>query len=133
VTGTDKEGRMGETAPSARLGQWGQDRAESFLKSRGMRLLSRNFSCGSGEIDLVMVDADGSLVFVEVKTRTREVFADAEAAVTPVKNLRLGRAVRFFLAKHRLGQRPFRMDVVVVVPGRRKTTRIRHYMDTFSP
>jgi len=118
-------------ADSSRLGRWGQNRCERFLKSKGMRLLVRNFSCNSGEIDLIMVDVDGSLVFVEVKTRAGEDFADIEAAFTPAKKIRLGRAVRFFLATHSVGQRPFRIDVVGIVLGLKGPPRIRHYTDAF--
>ena len=59
--------------------------AEKFLRKKGFKILTRNFNCRTGEIDLIMTDSDGTTVFVEVKTRADEVFADAESAITEVK------------------------------------------------
>ena len=56
----------------ARLGRWGEKRCESFLRRKGLKTLARNYSCKMGELDLVMVDTDGAIVFVEVKTRAGE-------------------------------------------------------------
>ncbi|MHC4758467.1 MAG: YraN family protein, partial [Planctomycetota bacterium] len=52
-----------------RLGRWGEKQSEKFLKRKGLKTLTKNYSCKTGEIDLVMVDTDHSIVFVEVKTR----------------------------------------------------------------
>ena len=60
------------------LGKWGERQCEKFLKRKGFKTLTRNFTCKAGEIDLVMVDSDRSIVFVEVKTRTDEEFAPTE-------------------------------------------------------
>jgi hypothetical protein len=71
------------------LGRWGEKRSEKFLKRKGFKTLTRNFSCKTGEIDLVMVDSDGMLVFVEVKTRANEDFSPSESAVTKAKKTRM--------------------------------------------
>ena len=55
-----------------RLGRWGQNKAETFLKRQRLRTLARNFSFSGGELDLVMGDKNGTIVFVEVKTRRDE-------------------------------------------------------------
>ncbi|MCK4886984.1 MAG: YraN family protein, partial [Planctomycetes bacterium] len=68
-------------ADPKKLGRWGERYSEKFLKRRGLKLLARNFSSRDGEIDLVMVDRDSSVVFVEVKTRANEQFDSAESAV----------------------------------------------------
>jgi putative endonuclease len=52
------------------LGRWGEKRCERFLKGKCLRRLALNFFCKSGEIDLVMVDTDGSIVFVEIKNKS---------------------------------------------------------------
>ena len=67
------------------LGQWGEKRAEKFLRKKGFKILTRNFNCKTGEIDLIMTDSDRTIVFVEVKTSADEVFADAESAITEDK------------------------------------------------
>ena len=120
-------------ADRKRLGRWGEKRCEKFLRSKGFRKLADHFSCKSGEIDLIVVDDDGSLVFVEVKTRADEGFAPAEFAVTPAKRARMTRAARLFLATHNIEGRPYRFDVVTVVLGAKGPARIRHHKNAFAP
>ncbi len=115
------------------LGQWGEKRCGRFLKKKGLKILTRNFSCNSGEIDLVMVDADRSIVFVEVRTRVDENFATAEASITSKKKARLLKTARYFLAKHNIEDRPFRFDIVTIVLGQTGRTQIRHYKNAFVP
>jgi putative endonuclease len=115
------------------LGRWGEKRSGRFLKKKGLKVLTRNFSCKCGEIDLIMVDRDGSIVFVEVRTRAGEDFATAEASITSVKKARLLKTARFFLAKHRIEDRPFRFDVVTIVLGQSGGEQIRHYKNAFVP
>ena len=115
------------------LGRWGEKQVERFLTRKGFKRLARNFSCKAGEIDLVMAEAGGSVVFVEVKTRTAEVLAEAESTVTPAKRARLFRAARYFLAMHKIENRPCRFDVVVVILSRSGPVQIRHYENAFVP
>jgi putative endonuclease len=120
-------------ADRAKLGRWGEKRAERFLRARGLKTLTRRFSCRAGELDLVMVDADGTLVFVEVKTRADESFSPVESVVTSRKRRRMTRATRYFLATHSIQDRPCRFDVVTVVLGRSGRPQIRHYERAFVP
>ncbi|MCK4753002.1 MAG: YraN family protein [Planctomycetes bacterium] len=113
------------------LGRWGERRCEKFLRRKGLKTLTRNFSCKGGEIDIVMVDVDGTVVFVEVKTRADESFDNVESAITPVKKSRLLKTARYFLASYNIGERPFRFDVVSIVLGKRGREQIRHYENAF--
>ncbi|MHC4540804.1 MAG: YraN family protein [Planctomycetota bacterium] len=120
-------------ADEGQLGRWGEKRCERFLKRKGLKTLTRNFLCKMGEIDLIMVDSDGTLVFVEVKTRTSEDFGPPESAVTSAKKTRMFRAARYFLAANEIEQRPCRFDVVTIVPSEKGPTKIRHYENAFVP
>ncbi len=120
-------------ADRKKLGLWGEKRCESFLKKKGFRKLVRNFSCKSGEIDLIMADADGAVVFVEVKTRADEAFEPTESVITASKKTRMSRAARYFLATHKIEDRPFRFDVVTIVLGQKGRPQIRHYENAFVP
>ena len=120
-------------ADRARLGRWGEKRSERFLKGKGFKTLTRNFSCRTGELDLVMVDPDGAIVFVEVKTRASEQFACAEAMITPGKKRRIKRAARYFLACHEIQDRICRFDVVTILLGPSGRPEIRHYENAFAP
>ncbi len=115
------------------LGRWGEKRCEKFLKRKGLKTLTRNFSCKTGEIDLIMVDSDGTLVFVEVKTRANEDFSPSESAVTKTKKTRMLRTTRYFIATNDIEDRPYRFDVVTIVLGEKGPAQIRHYENAFVP
>jgi len=114
------------------LGRWGEKRCEKFLKRKGLKTLTRNFYSKTGEIDLIMVDTDGSIVFVEVKARADENFAEAEASITPPKKARLLKTARYFLASNNIQNRPFRFDIVTIVLGQSGRPQIRHYENAFT-
>jgi putative endonuclease len=116
------------------LGQWGERRSEKLLKRKGLKTLTRNFSCKTGELDLVMVDTDRTIVFVEVRTKTRrerELLSEPEETVTYPKRLRLLRTARCFLAAHKIDDRPLRFDVVAIVLGQKGRPLIKHYENAF--
>jgi putative endonuclease len=117
----------------ARLGRWGERRCERYLRNKGLRTLTRNYLCKVGELDLVMVDTDGTLVFVEVRSRADERFGPVEATVTPAKRARVARAARHFLAVHQIEDRPLRFDVMTLILGHRGPPQIRHYERAFVP
>src|SRR5213080_3577938 len=98
-----------------RRGARGEKLACRYLKRSGYKILLRNFRGRSGgEIDIVCRD-DDTLVFVEVKTRTREDFGRPVAAVDRQKQKRISRGG---LAWLRMLDNPdilFRFDVVEVI------------------
>ena len=115
------------------LGRWGEKYCEKFLKDKGLKTLTRNFSCKTGEIDLIMVDSDRSIVFVEVRTKTDEKFSDVESSITPAKKTRLKRAAKYFIATNNIEDRPFRFDIVAIVLGLKGKPQLRHYENAFIP
>ena len=115
------------------LGRWGEKRCERFLKRKGFTTIARNFTCKLGEIDLVVNDSDGTIVFVEVRTKTDESFTEAHRTVTPKKRARLVRTAQYFMKTYKVKGRPLRFDVVAVVLGRKGRPQIRHYENAFTP
>jgi putative endonuclease len=79
------------------LGRSAESHAEAFLKSRGLQLVARNWRCRFGEIDLVMQDG-ATLVFIEVRLRSRGDFGGAAASVTRAKQKKLLATARQYLA-----------------------------------
>jgi putative endonuclease len=120
-------------ADRKKLGLWGEKRCEGFLKKKGFKKLARNYTCKSGEIDLIMADAEGAVVFVEVRTKADESFSSPEESITYSKKEKLLRTARFFLAAHNIKDRPFRFDVVTIVLGQKGRPQIRHYENAFVP
>jgi putative endonuclease len=80
-----------------------------------------------------MADNDGAIVFVEVKTRTGEELTPAESVVTFSKKTKALRTARYFLAAHRIDNRPYRFDVVTIILGPTGPPQIRHYTNAFVP
>jgi putative endonuclease len=115
------------------LGQWGQKQCEKFYKAKGCRTLARNFARRTGEIDLIIGQTDGTVVFVEVKTRSSENYAKAESAVTYSKKSRMVKAARLFIKEYKLENYPMRFDVVIVMPDQKGKAMIRHYENAFVP
>lgn len=95
-------------------GKEGESIAEAFLKKRGYKIVRRNFRSSHGEIDLIAWDA-GTLVFVEVKSRSTDRFGGPVSAVGRRKQVKIGVVAADFIQKERLGSSPCRFDVVSIV------------------
>jgi putative endonuclease len=97
-------------------GDAAEDRALQHLQAQGLQLVQRNYRTpgrGGGEIDLIVRDPDGTLVFVEVRQRGRQDHGGALASITPTKQRRIVFAARHFLLKLRQIP-PCRFDIVAV-------------------
>ena len=87
------------------------------LQAKGLRLLARNQHTpgrGGGEIDLVMLAPDGTLVFVEVRARRGQGHGGAAASVGASKQARIVLAARHYLLRWPGDLPPCRFDVVTV-------------------
>ena len=104
---------MGSDATVA-LGITGENLACAALTRRGYAILARRYRTRVGEIDIVARDG-GTLVFIEVKTRTSERFGRPVEAVTGWKQRRSVLMAQHFLTRHRLHGRACRFDVVSVM------------------
>ncbi len=97
-------------------GDAAEDVALDHLQRHGLRLVQRNFKTpgrGGGEVDLIMREPDGTLVFVEVRQRASAARGGAGGSITPLKQRRIVLAARHFLL--RLGSEPpCRFDVVLI-------------------
>ncbi|AOS80825.1 MULTISPECIES: YraN family protein [Hydrogenophaga] len=105
-------------APKAarEAGQRAEDRALAHLQRQGLRLVQRNFRTpgrGGGEIDLIMREPDGTLVFVEVRQRRSAAYGGAAASIGLAKRRRIVFAARHFLARQRSMPR-MRFDAVLI-------------------
>ncbi len=107
-------------------GRLGEDRALAHLRKHGLALVTRNFSCKGGEIDLIMQDGT-SLVFVEVRARSNARHGGAAASVTPAKQRRLIIAAQVYLLRIKKVP-PCRFDVVAIDGD--ELTWLRNAIDT---
>jgi putative endonuclease len=91
----------------------GERLAEQYLGSLGARLLARNYRCGFGELDLV-VEHEGDLVAVEVKTRTEGGLERPEEALTWWKLRRLAKSLACYAMDMDYPECGWRIDAVVI-------------------
>lgn len=95
-----------------RLGQWGEDQVAEELRREGWTVITRNFRCRMGEIDII-AENGRYLAFVEVKLRKNDRFGAACEAVTPSKRRKLLAAAQYYLMRHPTELQP-RFDVAEV-------------------
>lgn len=89
-----------------------EKKAAAFLEQKGLVIISRNFCCRGGEIDLIARDGK-YLVFVEVRYRRTEKSGSARASVDRKKQRRISNAARFYLLRYGYGDSAdCRFDVV---------------------
>jgi putative endonuclease len=97
-------------------GDAAEDAALAYLQAAGLKLLERNYRTpgrGGGEIDLIMRDGEGTLVFVEVRQRSGALHGGAAASISATKRKRIVFAARFYLM-HMTRPPACRFDVVLV-------------------
>jgi putative endonuclease len=93
-------------------GQAAEDLALRHLSGHGLVLVTRNFRCKGGEIDLIMQDLK-TLVFVEVRKRADQSHGGAAASVTRAKQARLIVTAQVYLQRYK-SPPPCRFDVVAI-------------------
>ncbi len=93
-------------------GRLGEQDAEAWMIQHGYRIVQRNYSCRSGEIDRI-AELDGILCFVEIKARANRAFGEAVEAVSRKKQRRIARAAAYYLARHPTDQ-ACRFDVIAL-------------------
>jgi putative endonuclease len=93
-----------------------------WLQRQGLALVERNYRVArgpharGGEIDLVMRERDGTLVFVEVRSRGSAAQGGAAASVTAAKQRSLVLAAQHYLLRLPAPP-PCRFDVLAVDGG----------------
>lgn len=109
------------------IGRGGETLAREFLERLGYKPLRQNYRNGPREIDLVMQDGD-TIVFVEVKARSRTNFGTPGEFVTSAKRRQLTLAAQAYLMQEALLDCPARFDVVEVYLA---SGRINHIVNAF--
>jgi putative endonuclease len=104
------------------LGDAGEALALAHLVRHGLTLVQRNYRVAAGpharggEVDLILRERDGTLVFAEVRVRRSASHGGAAASVTATKQRRIVYAAQHFLRKF-TQLPPCRFDVVAIDGG----------------
>ncbi|MCC6420352.1 MAG: YraN family protein [Gemmataceae bacterium] len=105
--------------------------AARFLKTLGYRLVTRNYTCPHGEIDLVAVDGR-CVVLVEVRSTGTDDITRPAASVDAAKQRRLTKLALHFLQERGLLNHPARFDVLALSwPAGRREPLVEHHVNAF--
>ena len=96
------------------IGSIGEDMAVEFLKSRGVKILERNYQNRFGEIDIIGRE-DNTLLFIEVKDRKNESFGYPLEAVGFAKREKIRKMARFFLNENHYYHYNIRFDCIGII------------------
>ena len=95
-----------------KLGAYGEVLAVRHLRDSGHVIITTNFRCHLGEIDIISVDGD-TMVFTEVKTRISRYFPAVES-VNLTKQKKIMRTARVYVSSFKVKYSKFRYDIIEV-------------------
>ena len=96
------------------LGKSGEEFAARFLIDSGLTIVTRNYRCPKGEMDIIARDAE-ALVFIEVRTRRSSYRGWGEESITPRKAQRLQAIASYYVMQQGYKNWPsLRFDVVAI-------------------
>ena len=113
-------------------GAWGESLAAAYLQKKRYKIIATGYRCRFGEIDLIATDKK-HLVFVEVKLRKSNSFADARDFVNYHKQNRLRTTAELYLSQNPT-ELPARFDVIEIYAPQGVETKkpeIHHLEDAF--
>lgn len=97
---------------SKEIGNSAEKLALNYLQSQGLKLITRNFSCKHGEIDLIM-QHNKNLVFIEVRYRKHSQYGTGADSVDYRKQQKILKSAEYFLQSNpKYNQLPCRIDVI---------------------
>jgi len=95
------------------VGDLAEETALSYLQNQGLTLMTRNFSCPVGEIDLIMQHGDEQLIFVEVRSKRATRYGLAQESVGFLKQKKIIKTAQWYLQKKNWSHRyACRFDVI---------------------
>ena len=110
-----------------KVGVWGENVAVEYLKSKGYKIVERNFRCRFGEIDIIAEDGD-VLTFVEVRTRFEGEKNPPQLSVNNKKQNHISRVAKYYIMLKKIKDVVCRFDVVAI---NKKDMKIEHIINAF--
>ncbi|MBV9302009.1 MAG: YraN family protein [Acidobacteriaceae bacterium] len=112
------------------LGRRGEDLAHRYLRSAGFTVVARNYrpTAGDAEVDIIARD-NGTLVFIEVKSRASAEFGSPDRAIDSEKQKHIVRAARSYATRAGVPWNEVRFDTISIVFT--KPPSIIHQQDAF--
>lgn len=114
-----------------RTGARGEQFAARYLREKGYTILASDFATPLGETDIIAELPDGTVCFVEVKTRAPGGLFPPAAAVNSDKKRRLVTNAAAFLKRYKIPYKKIRFDIMEVILHDLHTADINHIIDAF--
>lgn len=111
------------------LGDYGEIIASRYLRKHGYYIVSANYSCRLGEIDLIAEDKK-YLCFVEVKTRSENMKYTPADAVDTTKRTKIIASSQLFMKNYQVKKQP-RYDIVEVYFQNDEPVKLNHIENAF--
>lgn len=122
---------MSTMTASETLQVQGKKAAAKFLNNQGYTVCEQDWCCKHGSVDLVVSD-EGSLVFVEVKTRSNTDRGLPEDAITKDVRKRNERMAISYLTSHEEVDVAIRFDIITILVVSTDRAFLRHHINAFS-
>lgn len=114
------------------LGHWGERIAAEYLERKGWYVRHIDWKDRHRDLDVVCIDADmTTLLIVEVKTRTTDVFGDPEESIDIVKQNNILRAAQTYVRLYRYENLDLRYDTITIVGTPDTTYTVTHKENAF--
>ncbi|MEA4848779.1 MAG: YraN family protein [Clostridiaceae bacterium] len=112
------------------IGAFGEDMACEYLEEYGYKVLERNFSCRTGELDIIALEGE-TVAFIEVKTRSSERYGLPSEAISISKQGKIVKTALYYMQRNRLLDRMCRFDVLEIIIEDEDNHRINLIRDAF--
>jgi putative endonuclease len=96
------------------LGIYGEDTAAKYLEANGYIILTTNYRCKMGEIDIIAADGD-TIVFIEVKTRSTDKYGQPREFVNHSKQIKIIKTALHYMVSKKLTDYMSRFDIVDIL------------------
>lgn len=95
------------------IGKKGEELAVQYLIDNGYKIIERNYECNQGEIDIIS-KYKNEIVFIEVKSRTNEIYGKPKDAVNIKKKQHIYNSAEYYIYSKHLENNPVRIDVIEI-------------------
>lgn len=114
-----------------RIGFFGENLAEKYLLKNGYQIIARNQKISFKEVDII-AEKSGQTVFVEVKTRTSDIYGEADESFGERKFENLKKALENYVAQNNLLEKNVQIDLISIDFNKnKKTAKLKHYKNIF--
>ncbi len=110
-------------------GIFGESLAKDFLIKKGYKILIQNQKVGHKEIDLI-AQKNKNIIFVEVKTRQKNGFPEADESLSSKQIKSLKKAIKTYSVQNKINLEKTRLDLIAInLKEEKRSVEIKHYKE----